>query len=104
MGAVELGDGAVLEVLHPLAELIDTVDGPVRVRLEELLGLLDRCSREDAGAGCAHLGFDAVEFVPPPLVGLLQVQFDAIVDARRKLVEVPANAVALDRSVHEAFF
>ncbi|MCZ7576174.1 MAG: hypothetical protein M5U18_03625 [Dehalococcoidia bacterium] len=82
MGAVQLGDRPVLEVLHPLAELLDTVDRVGGVRLEELLGLFDGRTGQDAGTGCAHLLFDPVEFVPAPPVGLLQVQFDAVVDPR----------------------
>src|SRR4029078_10691674 len=45
--AVQLRDRAVLRLLHPLTELFDSVDGPRRVRLEALLGLLDRSPRQD---------------------------------------------------------
>ena len=63
--AVQLGDGGVEQVLVPPAELVDALDGAVRVGLEVRDHLVDGRAGDDALRDRPHRVLDAVQLLPP---------------------------------------
>src|SRR6266511_2894018 len=94
--AVELGDRRVEQVLQPLAELVDTFDGAVGIRLEVLDHGIKRLPGQDALGHLAHRAFDAVELLPTPRVGLGEVELHPVEDAGEQPIPVGADRVACE--------
>ncbi len=95
VGAVEVGDGRVHQLLQPVAQGVLAVDHEVALGLEPGDGLVDRRTRSDAGALGDHVGLDPSELVPPPLVGLGQVHLGPEEPARQHRVAVGSHRVGL---------
>ena len=94
MHAVELGDGGVEQLLVPALELVDPLDRPGRVGLQVLDDHVDVGAGFDAFGDLAHGVLDAVQLVPPPRVGLVEVELHAV-----EVLRVHRVALAPDRVV-----
>ena len=94
---VELGHGAVEQGLQPRPELVDALDGALRVGVEQLDHRADRLTREDALAHGPHRVLDAAQLVPAPLVRLARLDRHAVEHAGEQDVALLADGVALDR-------
>ena len=95
--AVELGDGAVQQLLVPALERVDALDGARRVGLEVLDDGVDVGAGDDALRDLAHRALDAVQLVPPPRVGLVEVELDAVEVLRVQRVALAPHGVVLGR-------
>ena len=77
MRAVELGDGAIGEVLQVGEQVVDALDAPAGVIAEHRHRALESCAGGDPLGGRRHLRLDAVQLVPAPGVDLLGVAVHA---------------------------
>ena len=93
--AVELGDGGVEQLLVPPPELVDALDGAVRVGLEVLDHLVDGGAGEDPLRDRTHRVLDPVELLPAPGVRLVEVEVDAVEVARVQRVALASDRVVL---------
>src|SRR5579859_3690403 len=93
VGAVELGDGPVDELLIPTLERVDTFDGARRVMVEVIGDRRDALSGQYPLGYCAHALLDAVQLFPTPRVGLVEIELDAAVDAGEQRVAVAADGI-----------
>ena len=90
--AVERGDGGVDQLLVPALEGVDAFDDPGRVRLERGRSLRSSDgTRSDLVAHLCHPVLDAVQLVPPELVGVLEIEVGAGEIAGRQGVALPAD-------------
>jgi hypothetical protein len=95
--AVELGHGGVEQLLVPGAELGDAFDGARGVVLEVLDHLVDGRAGHDALRDLLHGVLDAVQLVPTPGIGLVEVELDAVEVACVERVAVAPDRVVLGR-------
>jgi hypothetical protein len=91
----QLLDGPVGQRLHPVAEGLLALDEPAGVLVEHPGRLRDRATGHEAVGDVQHLRLDAVELLPAPGVGLLEVDPGAHEVPRGQLVAVPPDGVAL---------
>ena len=94
MHPVQLGDGAVEQVLVPAPELVDALDGAGGVGFEVLDHRIDVGAREDALRHLSHRVLDAVQLVPSPRVRLVEIERDAV-----EVLRVQRVPLAPDRIV-----
>ena len=81
VNAIQFGDCAVLELLHPVLEFIHTLDGAVGVGIQDFDNLLDRPTGGNLPGGVFHFGIHPGQLFPAPVVGVEQIEFDAVVHA-----------------------
>jgi hypothetical protein len=82
VGVGHVGERPVGEVLHPGAEVLGAVDRARRVGLDAADRVRDRWRRRRrACRDREHLGLDAVQLLPAPRVGLVEVDLGAEVVA-----------------------
>ncbi len=95
--AVERGDRGVEQLLVPGPELVDALDHPAGIGLEVRDHLVDGRAGEDALGDLGHRVLDAVQLLPTPRVGLVEVELDAVEVARVQRVPLPPDRVGLGR-------
>src|SRR5262249_50308367 len=69
--AVQLGQGPVGELLHPVPERLLALDPAGRVGLERRDRVMPRSTGDDLVADSGHLGLDAGQLGEAPMVGLV---------------------------------
>jgi hypothetical protein len=94
VGAVQVGDRLVDQLLVPRSELVDAFDGAGVVGVEVLDHLVDRRTGDDALGDAAHGVLDAVQLFPTPRVRLVEIEVDAVEIAREERVAVAADGIA----------
>ena len=95
MRPVQLGDRSFLQILHPLPERLDALDGALGICVEHGLGRFDAFAGRDLLRRRLHLRVDTVDLVPAPGVGLAQVQIAAVPGTRVADVPLLPDRVAL---------
>ena len=97
MGAVQLGERGVGDILHPGPQIRPAGDPPGRIGVQRGDGVRDAATGDDQAGHPVHLGLDPLDFRPAPGVGLVQVDRRAEEVARGTGVALPAGRIALRR-------